>query len=133
MIVPHDLDTLTFSIPTFRDERGTLSVVDGLADELPFVPQRVFWIYNLPADSQRGGHAHRSCWEALIAIQGSVEVTLRSATAERSFVLDSPTQGVLIPPAVWCDLKHFTPNSICLCLASEAYDASGYITEFRTE
>lgn len=139
MIVPHDLDTLTLTFPTFSDERGLLSVAEGAGgvsftpEGLPFIPQRVFWLYNIPTEKERGGHAHRSCWEALVALQGSVEVTLRSATAERTFLLNSPTKGILIPPAIWCDLKHFSSDCICLCMASEPYDATGYITEFKTE
>lgn len=132
MITPHNLEQLLLTFPTFTDHRGSLTVADSIAAMLPFVPQRIFWIHGIPSKAQRGGHAHRTCWELLVALHGSLSVTLKSSTHERTFVLDNPAQGLLIPPGVWCTLHHFSDQSLCLCMASEPYCKEGYITEFHT-
>lgn len=130
MIVAHNLEELLFHFPTLTDERGSLTVAEQTPSSLPFSPQRVFWIYDLAQSSERGGHAHRTCWEMLVAVSGRFSVTLKSSTCERTFTLHTPQQGLLIPPGVWCTLHDFSPQSVCLCMASEPYEEAGYIKEF---
>ena len=66
--------------PQFRDERGVLSVAEH--NELPFVPQRTFWITSVPPEAQRGGHAHRTTHELLGALHGSCKLELQNSLAE---------------------------------------------------
>jgi hypothetical protein len=39
------------------DGRGNLSVIEK--DILPFTIKRVYYLYDVPSDSSRGGHAHK--------------------------------------------------------------------------
>ena len=122
-------DNYSFDWQTFTDERGTLSV-SNLSDgeALPFEVGRVFWITNVPEGQKRGNHAHRTCHEALVCLQGSFKVKVDNGNGV-SFVqiLDSPQKGLYIPPMVWCELYDFTPDAVCLCLASGPYDKEGYL------
>ncbi len=134
---------LTF--PEHRDTRGTLVVADSLGEPtLPFLVQRAFWITDVPTHSQRGGHAHRTCHEAVVCAKGRVEITLKGISIkhnsennisnsdiwEHTFVLDNPHTALHIPPMVWCRLKNFSADCVLLCFASENYDAHGYIHHF---
>ena len=97
------ISDLQLTLPTFTDARGALCVADAVAEpSLPFTPQRVFWITDVPGRTRRGGHAHRSCHELLACIAGRCQVTLRTPTDERTFTLDAPHQALHIPPMVWC-------------------------------
>lgn len=135
-----DRDTLrlidhctTINLPTFADKRGSLTLLDReIATELlPFKPERVFWIHGADAMAVRGEHAHRTCWEMVCAVSGSFKLTLSDGREEKVFVMDSPNNGVIIPPMVWCRLEDFSPNAVCLTFASGDYDASGYINDFE--
>ena len=59
----------------FTEKRGMLTVVDFNKD-LPFDISRVFWITNVDAEQTRGNHAHRTCYEVVIAVSGSFKVKL---------------------------------------------------------
>lgn len=111
----------------FTEKRGMLIVVDFNKD-LPFDISRVFWITNVDAEQTRGNHAHRTCYEVVIAVSGSFKVKLsHDGKNFTEYILDEPTKGLIIAPYVWCQLYDFSKNSVCLCLASEEYNSTGYI------
>jgi len=123
---------LIFKFDTFRDGRGELTVAQSCGRHgLPFNVGRVFWISNVPAGEERGKHAHRTCWEALVAVKGSFSVKVDNGRdTARVFALDNGQTALLIPPMVWCELSSFSPDAICLCLASGCYDENGYISDY---
>lgn len=47
--------------------------------------------------------------------------------AQADVLMDSPTCGILIPAGVWCCLTDFLEGTVCLAVASQPYDAGGYI------
>jgi len=73
--------------PQFRDERGVLNVAEH--NDLPFVPQRTFWITSVPLEAQRGGHAHRTTHELLGALHGSCKLELQIPSQKIVVTLDS--------------------------------------------
>lgn len=119
-------------IPAMRDCRGTLCVADYESANLPFVPRRTFWITDVPEGQERGYHAHRTCDELLFAIRGSLKVDLTDSDGTRTFQLECPDEGLLIPAMCWCRLHGFSADAVCVCLASESYDESGYINDIET-
>lgn len=127
----HDLRTRCpmIMVQQHNDARGSLSVLDDEA--LPFLVKRVFWIYDVPGEAERGGHAHRTCTELLFALNGSLRVTLTDGHQEYTVLLDCPTQGLVIPAGIWCRLHSFSPHTVVLCLASEPYRAEGYLHSFE--
>ncbi|MBR1837985.1 MAG: FdtA/QdtA family cupin domain-containing protein [Bacteroidaceae bacterium] len=146
-------DSLLIRLPKHADARGTLVVAESdVADALPFALRRVFWIVDVPIGSERGGHAHLSCHEALVCLRGSCQVTLtaseikhnvqqdlfgnrietsQSVLHEREFVLDDAALALHIPPKVWCRLHSFSEDCVLVCMASESYNPSGYIHDFE--
>lgn len=111
------------------DDRGALTVTDLMAKEdLPFHAERVFWITDVPAHAVRGSHAHRTCWECVIALSGAFTLRIESlGGSKQTYRLTSSDEGLIIAPMVWCELSAFTPDAVCLCLASGNYDPVGYI------
>ena len=60
-------EIITF--PRINDPRGNLSFIEGGAGgSIPFDIKRVFYLYDVPADAERGGHAHYRCQQLLIEI-----------------------------------------------------------------
>lgn len=116
-------------LPKFLDERGNLSFLEN-ENQLPFVIQRVHWIYDVPGGVERGGHAHKSLYQLIVAASGSFTVTLDDGRAKRSFTLNRPYLGLLVKPGIWRDLSDFSSGSVCMVLASEKYDVSDYIRDY---
>ena len=118
------------TVPLITDPRGSLCFAESA--KLPFPIERVFWIYGVPEGKTRGGHAHTSCAEIVFPVSGSFDMWVDDGKEEKTYHLDSPQVGILIPPNVWCELRNFSPNTICVVLASEAYNSEGYINEYTS-
>lgn len=111
------------------DTRGSLCITQQSC--LPFHVERIFWIYGVPPGKERGSHAHRTCSEILIPLGGSFKLTVTDGKVTATIHLDNPSTGILIPPMVWCRLSDFTIGCVCMCIASEKYDETGYINKFE--
>lgn len=121
-------------LPTNLHSLGELTYIHGNID-LPFDIRRVYYVYNIPALAERGGHAHRTNVELIVAVAGAFTVTLETCTGTATrFRLDSPARGLLVPPHYWRTLNEYVSGSVCLVLASEGYDPAEYVhdhNEFR--
>ena len=118
-----------FEIPHIKDERGGLSFLqnDGL---LPFIINRAFWITNVPQGKERGHHSHRTCHELIVAVKGNFSVEIETPEGSKIFQLsEKKSQGLMVYPHEWCRLYDFSADAVCLCLASENYNAEGYEME----
>jgi dTDP-4-dehydrorhamnose 3,5-epimerase-like enzyme len=62
-------------LPKHVDPRGNLTVAEQMKN-VPFDIARVYWTYDIPSGERRGGHAHRTCKEVIIAVSGSFDVVL---------------------------------------------------------
>lgn len=117
-------------LPKVEDPRGNLTFLEMGRKVIPFDFKRVYWTYHMPANAERGGHAHRRCAEFLIAAAGSFNVNLFDGDQWTTITLDNPDQGLLLPPGYWRTLDRYVPGSVTLALASEAYDENDYIRDF---
>lgn len=122
-------DIQLIELPKIHDTRGNLSVIEG--DTVPFEFKRVYYLYDVPSGSERGGHSHKEQLELLIALSGSFEVILKDGQNERSVVLNKPNLGLLIPTGIWRELQNFSSGSVCLVLASDVFDETDYIRDFE--
>jgi UDP-2-acetamido-3-amino-2,3-dideoxy-glucuronate N-acetyltransferase len=126
----NNLANLLLSLETHSDPRGNLLVIN-FKSSLPFTPVRFFSTYNVPKTTSRGGHAHRTCEQLLIASSGSVEVTLYKNDYSSTFLLDSPETGLYIPPMTWGVQHDHSPRMVLSVFASEEYNSTEYIREFH--
>ena len=113
------------------DVRGTLCVAEILSD-IPFAVGRVFWITDVPEGEERGGHAHRTCHEAVFAVSGGFDIDVDDGQEKRTFRMRRADEGIVIPAGVWCRLHDFLPGTACVVLASGAYDEAGYINDYES-
>ena len=115
-------------IPKIEEPRGNLSVIEK--DTVPFDIKRVYYLYDVPSGSERGGHAHKELMQFLVALSGSFDVILNDGQEEKVVTLNKPFQGLLINPGIWRELKNFSSGSVCLVVASEVYIEEDYIRDF---
>ncbi|WP_281631791.1 sugar 3,4-ketoisomerase [Flavobacterium luteolum] len=122
-------DVQLIEIPKIQDRRGNLSVVEG--NTIPFVSKRVYYLYDVPSGSKRGGHAHIEQQELLIALSGSFDVVLKDGKDIRTITLNKPNVGLLIVSGIWRELKNFSSGSVCLVLSSGEFSEEDYIREYK--
>lgn len=123
-------DVQLIEIPKICDSRGNLSVIEG--DTIPFASKRVYYLYDVPSGSERGGHAHKEQQELLIAVSGSFDVVLNDGRLKKIITLNKPNIGLLIPMGIWRELENFSSGSVCLVLASDEFDEEDYIRDYQS-
>lgn len=126
MVAAFDTPVLLDFPANGSSEIGYLAV----AERLPFVLRRVFWTYFTPHNVTRGRHAHHQTEMVIIAVNGKIRLTAELLSGEQFyFVLDSPVQGVYLPPLCWHTME-YSHDAVQLVLASTDYAASDYIRQY---
>lgn len=113
-------------LPTFSDGSGSLTVFEKL---LPGDIKRVFYIYGVTADEQRGMHGHHKTWNSLICVVGSCSVYVKNATIETRFELSKPNQCLILAPEDWHIMDRFSPDAVLLVTSNEYYDPEDYVIQ----
>jgi dTDP-4-dehydrorhamnose 3,5-epimerase-like enzyme len=117
-------------LPKICDTRGNLTFIEEM-NHIPFEIKRVFYIYDIPTAVERGAHAHKQNHQYLICLSGSMDVLLDDGTHKKEVHLNRPWQGLHIPPLIWASEANFSPNTLYVVLASEAYDEDDYYREYN--
>ena len=117
-------------IPIAHDQRGNLSVVEG-GELVPFDIKRVYYLYDVPGGTTRGGHAHRNLRQLIIAASGSFDVILDDGKKRSKYSLNRSYHGLYIPTMHWREIENFSSGAVCMVLASEHYDESDYIYDYE--
>lgn len=111
-----------------KNRAGNISPIESFVN-IPFVIERVFYLYDIPGGEERGAHAHKECHQVLIAASGSFDIELDDGVNNRTVTLNRPYFGLHIPPGIWASEKCFSSGAICLVLASHKYNESDYLRD----
>lgn len=112
------------------DERGHLVIAESERD-VPFIIQRVFYIYGSEQNVVRGQHANRKTEFVLINVAGTSKVKVKDGKGnEAVYCLEHPGRGIYLPSMVWKDMYDFSKDSVLLVLASTHYDPEEYIRNY---
>ncbi|MZR13833.1 WxcM-like domain-containing protein [Maritimibacter sp. DP07] len=116
-------------LPVVTDPRGDLTFVEG-KNHVPFDIARVYYLYNVPVDAERGGHAHKELQQIVFALSGSFRITVDDGTRQEEYWLRDPRKGVLIDRLIWREMDRFSQGAVCMVLASHSYDEADYIRDY---
>jgi hypothetical protein len=117
------------TLPKISDVRGNLSVIES-GNHIPFEIQRVYYLYDVPGGSHRGGHAHKKLEQLIIAMSGSFDILLNDGANEIRYHLNRSYIGLYIPQMVWRELDNFSSGAVCMAVASDKYSESDYYRNF---
>ena len=116
-------------LPQIRDARGNLSVVES-GRHIPFDIQRVYYLYDVPADSTRAGHAHKQLQQLMMCVAGSFKIHLDNGVTKETITLDRPWKGLVLGSMVWREIDSFSSGSVCLVLASLPFSEEDYYRDY---
>lgn len=101
------------------------------ADDIGFVPHRIYYLKNLDTKTERGFHAHKKLKQVIIAMSGSFDIELEGNNRTYSFPLNNSNKALYIPPGYYRIFRNFTKDAVCLVLASEKYEEEDYIRDYK--
>lgn len=97
---------------------------------IPFDIKRIYYLYDIPQNSNRGAHAHKNLYQLILAAAGSFTVELDDGISKKRFFLNNASEGLIIVPGIWRNLIDFSPDAIALVFASEYYTETDYIRNY---
>jgi hypothetical protein len=116
-------------LPRIHDPRGDLTFIEG-GNHIPFDIARVYFLYNVPVDSERGGHAHKELEQVLFALSGSFRITVDDGVSKQECWLRDPRKGLYISRMVWREMDSFSQGTVVMVLASRRYDERDYFRDY---
>lgn len=112
------------------DERGQLISLEGNKN-IPFEIKRVYYIFNTKSGVSRGFHAHKELKQVLFAVKGSCRIRLDNGKIAEDIILNQPQKGILIDSFIWREMHDFSEDCVLIVLASQHYDESDYIRDYK--
>lgn len=109
---------------------GHLTPIEGNTD-IPFEIKRIYYLTRVPENTIRGFHAHKELEQILICMNGKVTISVATPYEKQLITLDDPAKGLYIGPMIWREMYDFSPGSVLVVLASEHYNESDYIRDYR--
>ena len=116
-------------LPKIHDPRGNLTFVES-NNQIPFSIERVYYLYDVPGGSERGGHAHKELHQLIIAMSGSFDVVLDDGKDKKRVHLNRSYNGLYVCPMIWRELDNFSSNAVCMVLASNKYSEDDYYRDY---
>jgi len=112
-----------------KDSRGDLTFVEG-GKHLPFNIARVYYLYNVPVDAERGGHAHKELEQVVFALSGKIRMKIDDGKTKSEHWLRDPRKGLYIKNMIWREMDSFSQGAVCMVLASHWYDEVDYFRDY---
>ena len=118
-------------LPVVSDPRGDLTFIEG-EKHVPFQIRRVYYLYNVPVDAERGGHAHHALEQIIFALSGSFRIKIDDGLVQSEYWLRNPRRGLYVNRMIWREMDSFSQGAVCMVLASLPYDENDYIRDYET-
>jgi UDP-2-acetamido-3-amino-2,3-dideoxy-glucuronate N-acetyltransferase len=112
----------------YQDPSGDLiPFYTNLKGRFPFNNRRIFLVYG-KKNYKRSDHAHKSCKQLLVCINGSIKIVINK---KKIFKLDSKnSQGLLVPKLNWSEIFFLKKKSILMVFCDKQYSAKEYIRSY---
>lgn len=99
--------------------------------DVPFAIERLYYLYDVPGGSFRGGHAHKELRQLIIAVSGSFDVLLDDGREKKTVTLNRPQIGLEVCPMIWREINNFSSASVCLVIASNKFEEADYYRDYE--
>jgi len=116
-------------IPCFGENDGKLCAFE--ADLIPgFSVERIFYIYDVPESAVRANHACMNADILLVAVNGSVTVSVEYDGISERFILKTKDKGLFINKSSWIKTSNFSEDAVLMCFSNKEYRSCEYINDY---
>tara|TARA_A100001011_G_scaffold368817_1_gene423500 strand:- start:1141 stop:1560 length:420 start_codon:yes stop_codon:yes gene_type:complete len=122
-------DVKLISLRTFIEPDGNLVPIENT--DIPFNIRRIFYVFSVKDQNDRGRHSHHKTKQVLICLQGRVKVNCDDGRNRKQWILDDPKKALYIPEMIWDEQIYTTEDSILLVLANTKYNINDYIEDYE--
>ena len=99
--------------------------------DIPFKVRRIFYVYGVRDQIDRGQHSHYSTKQVLVCLNGEVEVICDDGHKRKTWVLNNPSDALYIPELIWDEQVYKSNDTVLLVLASTTYNSGDYIEDYE--
>jgi dTDP-4-amino-4,6-dideoxygalactose transaminase len=123
---PLSMKLLDLAENTRRDHRGALTYIEHANEQLPFIVQRIFWLYGVTAP--RGGHSHKLTRCALLCVSGTCQVTVKNGNGTFVHSLDRPSVLLVLEAEDWHLVEDMSKEATLVVFCSTLFTPNDYVT-----
>ena len=122
-------DVLFYNMRTVIEDDGNLVPIESNHD-IPFDIKRVFYVYGVKDQDDRGKHSHYKTKQVLICLSGKIDVIVDDGTHRKKYRLSKPNQALYIPEMIWDEQVYESEESVLLVLANTYYETKDYVENY---
>jgi|TARA_R110000824_G_scaffold6775_6_gene31318 dTDP-4-dehydrorhamnose 3,5-epimerase-like enzyme len=122
-------DVRFFNLKTIVDIDGNLVPIESGIDTT-FEIKRVFYVYGVKDQNNRGKHSHYTTEQILICLNGKLEVLCDDGNNKKKYLLESPQQALYIPSMIWDEQIYLSDDTVMLALCNTTYNTDDYIENY---
>lgn len=122
-------DIRLFSLRTVIEPDGKLVPIESDRD-IPFVIKRMFYVFGVHNQNDRGKHSHYNTKQVLICINGEIDILCDDGNKKETYTLKKKNQALYLPEMIWDEIAFKSKDSILLSIASTYYNHSDYISDY---
>jgi len=115
-----------------NDKPGKLVAINNYDVKIDI--KRLFYIYGFGQNienNKRGYHGHKNTTQCIIALNGSLTVnTINEVSIKSTFILNSPTIALCVPPNNLIELNDISNDGIILALCDTIFEDDIYFISF---
>lgn len=124
-------DVKIFNFRSFKEDDGVLVPIEGGYD-IPFKIERVFYVFNVNNQNDRGKHSHYKTKQILICLNGEIDVIVDDGNKRKTITINDKFTGIFIPEMIWDEQIYKTEDSLLMVLCDTHYDIEDYIEDYDT-
>ena len=117
------------NLKTFIEPDGNLVPIESNKD-IPFEVKRIFYVFGVHNQNDRGKHSHYKTKQVLICLSGEIIVKCDDGYRKNTWKLNKPNQALYIPEMIWVEQAYVDEDSVLLVLANTRYSESDYIDDY---
>ena len=122
-------DVKLISLKTFFEPDGKLVPIESELD-IPFQIKRIFYVFGVHNQNDRGKHSHYKTKQVLICLSGEIAVKCDDGYRKNTWKLNKSNQALYIPEMIWDEQVYIDEDSVLLVLTNTHYSESDYIDAY---
>jgi hypothetical protein len=97
-----------------------------------FVIKRVYYLYDVNTELNRGNHAHKLLKQIMFCPHGKIKINIDNGFKKQSYTLDKPNKVLFFKKGYWREISYVKSNSILIVAASDFYTEDDYIRDYNS-